>query len=232
MTGNATSDTGAESKSKTDSAPIVALPDIAALFRTRVVKYSEQPPARGTAWYLWRTGDSVEIFNPTSQIGELWERLKGKDVAFTWLYHARQYAVQYSPSDLRSIENKPDWDAKSHLISPALLSRLEKTGQTMVLGYHAERYEGRIGEYELALTWIPKLSIPAFIRQKTDQQVSEVVLDEVYTYKRAPWKPIPHDDYDAIDFADLGDNEAHPVVRLLQHNGVGLSTIQYPFSHH
>ena len=218
------------------------LADVACLYQTHAsnTESGQQDKLADKQWYLWRQGSSVEVKGQSSPIGEHWQRLKHNEVALTWLYHDHHFAVRYSPSALKLTGNQTDWTTKASIISPALLKQLKKVGDSTVLGFAAERYQGHIGQYDLDITWIPALSIPALIVQQEDtgnrQQVSRVELIQVYPYQSAPWHPPSHDTYDDIDFADLGDNEANPMVRLFMH-GIEQQqktegrTIQYPHQH-
>lgn len=206
------------------------VPPIACFYQTSIQEVkldhseSAQLPAHdaSTDWYLWRTETQIEIQDTRSSQGEIWHRLKGGTVEYSWLDHKNRFRVNYPPSDLKATRSNHLWVNRATLISPTLLKYLEKQEATDVLGYNAERYTGRLGDYELEIIWLNQLSIPAKITQKKGTTVSTTELKEVYDLPDSPWKQYASDDYEDMDFADIGDNETHPVARSHLH-GTGIS---------
>lgn len=195
-------------------------------WRLKDKQTGKNTPSKTEQWYLWRQQDKIEIQSRNKKVGEVWQRLKHKQVAFSWLYHAKAFAIRYTPSDLKALQTYPDWATKTSIVSPALLERLQKTADKQVLGYQAEVYRGKIDNYKLEIHWIPAINTPAKIRQTNSKQTTEVKLIAVYPLAEAPWRPIESDHYDDMDYADIGDNESHPIVKLHM-KGMSLNTIQY-----
>jgi hypothetical protein len=186
----------------------------------------QKQPKATEQWYLWRQQDKIEIQSHNKQIGEVWQRLKHKQVAFSWLYHAKAFAIRYTPSDLKALQTYPDWATKTSIVSPALSERLQKISNKQVLGYKADIYRENIDNYQLEIHWIPAINTPAKIRQTDNKQTTEVKLLAVYPLADAPWQPIESDHYDDMDYADIGDNESHPIAKLHM-KGMSLNTIRY-----
>ncbi len=209
------------------------LPEIACLFEVQENQHDDhhdslhQKQQQPHLWRLWRFDKTVQIQQVNGPFGEVWEKLKKEQVAYTWLMHQKKFAIRYEPSDLKVINNQTNWKTKASLISPQLLSLLEKLPeQKVVLGKKTEHYKGRIGALDMEILWLPEYQVPAKIIQKQGDQVTVVSLKAVYLMQDAPWKPLDFDQYDDLDFADLGDNEAHPMARYYLKN-MSLATIQY-----
>jgi len=181
-------------------------------------------------WWLWRQADEVRIRNTHSHIGEIWGRLKNNNLNYQWIDHRHQFVINYPPSDLKSVENYSNFNTKATIISRKLLDQLKKEPGEKVYGYDTEFYSGTVGEYKLAVIWIPQLSIPALIQQKTASESVLVKLQEVTPFSQATLQPVSIDSYDDMDFSDIGDNEANPVARLHMH-GLSLAPIRYPQEH-
>lgn len=204
------------------------LPSIACLYKTTSHDHDshhhDEHEAQTTEsnWKLWRTDQQVEIQDTNSRQGEVWTRLKSDTLEYSWLDHKNKFRVNYPDSDLKATNSTQVWENKATLISPSLLLRLKKIETQQVLGYTAETYSGTVGTYQLEVTWLPELSIPAKITQQEGKVITTTELKEVFTYEKSPWKPIASDDYEDMDFADIGDNETHPIARSHLY-GMGIS---------
>ncbi len=208
-----------------------ALPEVACLYRTitKDLKYHHKKTTDKTSqWHLWRYKNKIQIRNLETPIGEIWQQLKGGDIAYSWLFHDKKFVINYTSSDLKAIKNNPNWLSKANIISPELLKRLTHQSNSRVLGYIAENYVGKIGEFTIEVTWLPKLKIPAAIKQTTATQKTLVMLEKVYPYSDSPWKPVNIDNYQDMDFADIGDNEADPLLNFYMEKMSFISS----FHHH
>lgn len=205
-------------------------PEVACLFRTEV--HPDTSTSHGhshsngstktSSWYLWRSNKRIEIQNLSKPIGEVWEKLPGGQVGFTWLHHGEHFAVRYSAADLRLLHNASTWPAKAGLVSPVLLEQLRLNGIKDFHGYVGEYYSGQVGEYFLEVLWLPQLKLPARLKQRYDGQLSRTELIELHALAKSPWHPLPSASYDDMDFADIGDNEAHPLVGVHLRPGMNL----------
>jgi hypothetical protein len=224
----------AESKLSNDN-----ITEIAAYFQTKKTPLDQHQGGDAgqndkqkiSHWFLWRQADKIEIQSQNKAVGEVWQKLKHGQVEFIWLYHAKQFAIKYTASDLKALQNYPTWSTKTSLVSQALLQRLKKIGAKQVLGYKADIYQGKVDGLQLEIEWIDAIKTPARIRQTDNKATVEVTLLEVYPLKKAPWQPIDSEQYDDMDYADIGDNESHPIARLHM-NGKSLSSRHYPEHHH
>lgn len=191
---------------------------------------SDEPKKLTTSWYLWRQTKRIELYNPKQQTGEVWRLLNDGEVAYTWLLHHKKFAVNYAPSDLKAIKNHPNWLAKASMISPQLLKQLELKPKCKFLNYQCENYSGRIGEYKLEIEWLPELQIPARIKQSTANHITEINLNTVTSLTEAK-QPLNSENYEDMDFADIGDNEAHPIAKSYSVFN-NLTTLEQQQHHH
>ncbi len=206
-------------------------PEIAALYESTTQTVDAHHPAvKTSAWRLWRQTNKIEMQGLNTPTGEVWTRLKDGEVAYTWLLHSKQFAINYAPSDLKAIQNNPKWMTKVSIISPELLNKLTLQSKSKAFDYVSETYSGSVGQYQLEIVWLPELKIPASIKQSTNQEITQVKLKQVYPLSEAPWQRLDASRYEDMDFADIGDNEAHPLAKLYL-SGNNLQTIQYIHQH-
>lgn len=206
-----------------------SLPAVAALLQTSISNGDQQEQTQ--LWYLWREHNRFEIRNREAQVGELWEKLKDDQVAYTWLNHQDRLAIRYRPSDLKILQRYPDWSAKNSIINPALLNQLIKTNSMDSDIGKLEYYRGEIGGLQLAIEWLPDYVLPARIVQSKDRYKLEIKLLEIYSFDQAPWSMSTADHYQDLDYSDLGDNEAHPLTQKHIHGLADEQSIQYPHHH-
>ena len=183
---------------------------ISAAYESRFIKLAIRPQASKHQWQFIRSDNRVEKrTNKQGQI-EVWKRDKG-EISYSHIFIKQKRMVEYTSGDLRSLGQYPQWDLVKYIIDPEMLNKLQKIGDTKVKGYTASKYKGQLKGVDYEITWINDLKLPAVIRQVRNGSENSVHLKELYTQGEMPWKAIDTTNYLAMDYADLGDNEADPV---------------------
>lgn len=198
------------------------LPAVAAQYRTRVIDPGRPDGRSGThagasvtEWRLWRRQDSVISENLDSHTSEVWQQ-DGRSVFHKKLWHEERRGIEFQMEDLRLVGALPPWSQTAMLVNPALLPalKLEKSGWRD--GYPYRRYIGEVDGVRWDISFRTDLMLPTAVERRQGKRSEHIELIASYPIDRAPWQPTPGDDYELIDFADLGDREDDPFVLRVQ----------------
>lgn len=169
-----------------------------------------------TSSYLWRDINHVETRDASGQTGTLWERSGEGEIVFRKLYHSARKAIEYYADDLRATGNAPDWKAIVSMFDPGLLgTTLKSVGHEIYLNRVAERFRGNINGVTVEVLWLTRERLPALVIKSAAQQRQTLRLAEIWPLKNAPKRSSSRaqlDQYQHLDFADLGDMESDPFV--------------------
>ena len=175
-----------------------------------------------TKWYFWRTDKTVEVSNAEQSFGERWALTNKNTVFYQALYHDKKFLLDFQPADLKILGQKANWEIRSTLFPQKLLQQLEKKKSGKFKQYTVVHYQGKVGGIEYQIDWLPNLNLPARVEKASLGKKVITELKEIYPLAQSPYKQLVTEKYDDMDFADIGDNESHPVVAQLQKsNGVG-----------
>lgn len=202
------------------TAQAAPLPPVMATYRTIL---NDDTGETAPAWSFLRIGNELEIRHAV--IGEHWTLLGDDKSAYSWIHHGEKAVVHYTPADLEMLHAGKGWDAHATLIDPELIAKLEKTGMTTVLGYPAVIYRGTVNGQALEVHWLPDFSLPGIVVQQAGGNVMRIELLSVSTPDGNTAAFTDLDSYFDLDFADIGDNEAHPILRRLLYGGLGVPGI-------
>lgn len=199
------------------SAPIddaqVARPDLIATYKSEVVARGHKPQI--TVWTLERRPERVEIRELKHDTGEIWRRDQHGNISFERVFHKQRRIVDYTASDLRSLESYPSWQRVSEIADAQLFgSTLKRAGSTRAFGKTAERYKGRSGELDVEIVWLTNERLPYKVKQQSRSQRTELTLTRL-----APLNDLrkgdPTSSYTRLDYADLGDGPSDPFFKQL-----------------
>lgn len=184
------------------------------------------PRATVASSYLWRELDRVETRDAAGETGALWERGNDGTIFFRKLYHQAHKAIEYYPDDLRAADNNLSWDAITSTFDSKLLgSALKRVGKEIYLDREAERYRGKVDGVVMEVLWLTYERIPAMVTKNAGNRIDTLRLTEIWPIVKAPWPTSTRttlEQYQHLDFADLGDMESDPFVKW----AVGDSNIQ------
>ncbi len=184
--------------------------NISAMYESRFIKLAIRPQSSKQQWKFIRSDNRVEKRTDDSNQIEIWQKDKN-EISYFHIFKNHKRIVEYTSGDLRSLGQYPQWDLVKYIIDPEMLNKLQKVGGTKIMGYSASKYKGQLKGIDYEITWIDELKLPAFIRQLKNGSEVSVHLLSLYAQDEMPWKAIDTSQYLAMDYADLGDNEADPV---------------------
>jgi len=173
-------------------------------------------------WYFWRTTNDIEVSNAGRSFGEKWTLTDKNEVIYQALYHDKKFLLDFQPADLKILDRQSNWGTKRTLIPKRLLSVLTITQQGEFKGYKMVRYEGKYAGDLYQIDWLTELDLPAKVTKKALNTQVTIELKEIFPLTKSPYKQVDTEKYDDMDYADIGDNESHPIVAQLQKTtGIG-----------
>jgi len=173
-------------------------------------------------WYLWRTDKSLEVSNAAGSFSEKWTATDQKTVFYQAIYHDKKFLLDFQPSDLKILGRQTDLETRRQLFPKHLLAQLKQTGKGFFKTYKTLKYQGEIAGVEYKVNWLPELNLAARIEKITSDGVVITKLEALYPLDSSPYRQQSLEEYDDMDYADIGDNESHPVVAQLQKSiGIG-----------
>jgi hypothetical protein len=173
---------------------------------------------------LVRSADRIE-YRMQGEPVEIWRKTPD-GIARLELFAKEQRSVSWSPGDLRTIGQMPQWEQLASPINPELRTRLQRNGEVKALGATAARYRGESAEGQaIALEWIEADGLPAYYR--TGKHKAKSGEAGAYELRLLKLERVGADgafsatsDYRETDYADLGDMELDPfAAAYLKHRG-------------
>ncbi|QWF16295.1 hypothetical protein [Lysobacter capsici] len=173
---------------------------------------------------LVRSADRIE-YRMQGEPVEVWRKTPD-GIARLELFAKEQRSVSWSPGDLRTIGEMPQWEQLASPINPELRMRLQRHGEVKAFGGVALRYRGESAEGQaIALEWIEGDGLPSYYRTGAHKGKSgEAGAYELRLRKLervgAEGAFTATSDYRETDYADLGDMELDPfAANYLKHRG-------------
>ncbi|MBB6521231.1 hypothetical protein [Pseudoteredinibacter isoporae] len=194
--------------------------DLSARFKTEEIQGSESRSVG--SWTLWRKPGLVEVLNQHSQRGNRWILSRSGSLTYQDISHKHRFKILYQTSDFKSLEMKPVWWQKNTLLKKEWLQKFKKKSRAHYKGLVTEEYEGRVGNTAIRFVWLPSLQIPLEFEERKKDRTLRHRLVEHHELNVSPWSWPESEDYDDMDFSDLGDNESHQIAhQMMDEAGVG-----------
>jgi hypothetical protein len=202
------------------------LPDIAAEYvttrrhihneKTQVIEKGKAEPEESmVSWHFFRQQNRIDIDNITARTGEVWLR-DGKTLIMRQLFHDDRKGVEYLTDDFAVLGMKPSWDRQALLLDPHTLQQLPETGAYWLDGYPVRSYRGKVDGQQLEIIWRVDNNIPYSITRLHDDEKEITRLQASYPLSQSPWQYNNGEDYELMDYTDLGDRERDPFVIKIQ----------------
>lgn len=200
------------------------LPEINAKYETmQCVMPCDNPVKR--EWWMMRESNRIEFrdFNKTTgelaKQSEMWIYHGNNKSSYFFLMHQDMRAIEYLFDDLkilgRSIDKKK-WQQLTKFVTSDELASFTKrnTKSALFQGYQVESYEGRLGEAQINLAWLPTLNIPVRLEYVYATRKTTIQLSDLYTDDRLKEVPKTTDkiiaNYQQVYYTDIGDMEDNP----------------------
>jgi len=191
------------------------LPAIACEYETSVIQLAQRPKRNSHTWQFWRDNKTVEIFNSHTQLSEKWMISSKDEISYLKVFHSHQQVIEYYPSDLRSLHSYPEWEKITHLIDVQLLKQLKHTSTTTLFSQAAKVYQGQFKGVDIKVTWLVNAEVPAEIQRIYPNKQVILTLKNLMPLEQSTLVRPDFSQYNMMDYADIGDNEADPVLKAI-----------------
>ncbi len=193
------------------SAPAVPPRDLSAGLPMLAAEYITTKNKSAVRWHFFRHNNRIDIDNTTAHTGEVWQR-DGKIVLMRQLFHDDRKGVEYQMDDFNVLDMKPSWQKQALLIDPQTLESLQETGSGWLAGHPARYYRGEVNGQQFTVQWLVDLNVPYSIERRHGDEKEVTQMQAVYLLAQSPWQYNNGDDYEIMDYTDLGDRERDPFV--------------------
>lgn len=166
-------------------------------------------------WHFFREQKRIDIDNVASYTGEAWLR-DGKLILMRQFFHDDRKGVEYQNDDFTLLGMQPSWQRQALLVDPVELQQLRESGTEWRDGHPLRSYKGEIKGQSVEIDWRVDLNVPQRIARKKGDEQEITELQAVYPLAQSPWQYRKGDDYELINYADIGDMERDPFVIKVQ----------------
>lgn len=196
-------------------------------------KYQVEKDGKISTFSLWRQQNRVAIQHHKQGVTELWERLPNQQIRLIRAFDHYQRAIEYQPNEVKLRNAEVTWQKKYQILPNAFLKRMtlrgsQGTGCQLTLYY---RYQHQHVTADIA--WLKSWQLPSKQTIKRGRDTETITLiEKVLGSKKVNAVFSALDDYDMMDYADIGDNESDPflakMLRLgyMPHGGSGFDDEQ------
>ncbi|GAB5451631.1 MAG: hypothetical protein Hals2KO_19590 [Halioglobus sp.] len=168
---------------------------------------------------LWRDGPRVLRVNPENNVAELWANAANK-LYLTRYFDGHERGIEYHPGDIDSDLDKAHWQQIRQILPDSKLGSMQLIGESGSGCDKVQIYEANLEGTKLRVKWLPATNLVKEIQRSDDSQTTLWSLREVIGDGAEIAAAFAgRDDYQLIDYADIGDNESDPFLHEMAHIG-------------
>lgn len=168
--------------------------------------------AKGQSWQMTLLRDGQDFITQRDETHfEQWVT-NGEYVRY---FPAEKRSVTYRRGDLKALNIQHDREQLYHMVSPALLTHMNKTQLKQHTCFEAQGFEGKVNGMDSQVDWIASVALP-----------QQFILGDVLSFKLLTVEPYSHEafltltqGYQDLDFADVGDSESDPFIAKMINQG-------------
>lgn len=211
-----------------------ALPDVAAEYASTLVlreaphpdHHAEENSSAGQASHadehsvtttvrLWRKPDLVIREEVETGIADYWQQ-DHHTIIQKKFFHNERRGVEFQQADLQMLNKLPQWQPLACLLDTAVISQLTEVDTGWSEGVPVRRYEGRLNDTQWRIDVRTDLMVPVRIERENAERHETLALVNAWPLSESPRQPVAVDQYNVIDFADIGDMEYDPFVKQVE----------------
>jgi hypothetical protein len=219
-------------------AEVDALPAVDARFET--VKCANPcKKSIDTEWWMMRTSETVEVrqldakTGGLSNRGEMWKYSPNGKTGYMFLMHDDKRAIEYLFDDLKILGlgvDETQWQMNAQLITNEELASFKKSTMKSEVyqGYETQMYDGKIGNAQVSVLWIPALKLPVSLKydyptSTTTIKLKTLIAGEALQAKNAAPNTTAQmlASYKQVYYTDIGDMEDNPTAQVWIANAAG-----------
>lgn len=203
-------------------AQAAVIEELAVLFELSTTTVGFKPHRETRSYVFIRASNWVATLATNGVNEVLWRRSADEQISMEQVFPTERHVVEFTPGDLKALNQKPAWKHLRSIIDPAILETvLKPTGASSELeGYMVERFEGVANGASWEVDWSAGHLIPMRLQQTRSDRILTLTARALYPLRLAPWKLPDTDGFRRTDFSDLGDMPNDPAVRRLTKLGV------------
>ena len=184
---------------------------LVARFSVEIVPSAAPSQVRRQDWVFVRSAERIELRK--GAIDETWSRDARGRIAFERTFHEHAKVVDYSSGELATLGVQADWKTLAGFVDAREMAALRLRGRSRSGPEQRLRYEGRIGDEQVRIDWLPALQLPALVQRDSRSRGRTRI--ELKSHQTAlPPPDARSSGYLHLDAADFGDMDYEPVVRL------------------
>lgn len=165
---------------------------------------------------LWRMGARVAHQSDDPAITVAWAKDARGYLMTTQFFNEHQRAIEYEATAVANDQQERVWTEKWQIVSPSLIAKMQKIDSYGEGCNTVDVYTLEQDDVQATLHWLASVNLPALFEVTNKDRHTHWTLEHIAGDKAAVTQQFTSiDDYDATDYADVGDNETDPFLRRM-----------------
>jgi len=192
---------------------------VIAEYSSRQITFARRPSVEKYRWSIFTSEKLVIVKNHHTHIDLVWRKNPSGQIELSKVFNQEKIVIDYDSGDLKSVHQYPQWESVQQSFDHYAMSLLKKTGSQTYKQFQTDKYNGQVKGDEFELLWLNQYQLPAQIKKITPYGENITKLDSLITVKKLRLSKYlkGYKTYRHMDYADMGDNEADPVVNKIAH---------------
>lgn len=173
-----------------------------------VTQYQQDKVVGSYPLVIYRNHDHIIYDYPQGKVADMWYLEPNDQLSLSRYFAQEKRAIDYDSSDLKNIGNSERWDKLYQLIDISHNQPLSHTDQGCM----------SVDEYKddhKTVHFLTTYKLPKSITFSHNDSKRVYTLDDIQTSDEITAKIQQFNDYEAMDYADIGDNEADPFINKM-----------------
>ncbi|OKY26955.1 hypothetical protein [Thalassotalea sp. PP2-459] len=170
---------------------------------------------------LARLNNQVGQYYHGKSYGDLWSKPSEQHLLLTRYFPDYQKAIEYQTDEIPVRSYTATWQQQWQLLTDQFVANMERIEIQSKGCYRVEVLTSKVNQIEYTLYWLPTLRLVEKLVIKTEEnlltswQLTSInhELEDVQNYVNNILT------FQTIDYADIGDNEADPLLTKMIHQG-------------
>jgi len=180
-----------------------------------VAKYEMQTPKTTTSVNYYRQASKIAYEYPEQGMTEVWIKMPHNQTSLIRGFDHYKKSIEYEPIDLKMENKNSSWTQQENFLSPAQFG-FKEGSKSSINGCVISHFERKENGKSILIDWYEPKKLLLSFEMKNREKTS-------YKYTLSSFEKITPEvnhlqnvlNYDATDFADIGDNESDPFFRKM-----------------